>query len=227
MKQQSIAHNPVDFKFLLPFDLDKHSATCLDGIANYFGSIPYGYFVYAQHSNSNLIDKANYQYMVNFLDDLKDVYGYVDYEQITLNHWLVGYVNYLILDFTNYKQVLIDVDSELSKLVNYPVFDDDLLYQLSQDCFKEYEKYYLSTHLIDLLPISDSLNDYNILDYWELFKDSDYCEFEYEVDYYDGSVTIDESGFIDFMLNETPIFQEDKELFYAYRNEYQLSLFHY
>jgi hypothetical protein len=190
-----------NFNYLKPFDFDIHSATCLDSIKNYIGGEINGYVFYIKPNGADITVESNWLFAVDFLKELD-----VNYEVITLSHWLVGYVDYLLVDFDNSYEILNQLDDKLSELENYPLFDDDYLHSLELEIYENFlddEVYGMSHFLLKELEYSgfdtELIKD-DILDYWFKFLDSEYCHYGYYIDS-NCAVTVEYDSFVEFMQN--------------------------
>lgn len=89
---------------------------------NYFGENPDGYYlVYSQHRNSGLVQRCNYEYLLDFVRTRAKDYMH----ELRATHWLVGYVDHLFIHKDAPVEILQEIDGMLQSLDEYPILDDD------------------------------------------------------------------------------------------------------
>src|SRR3989442_2963837 len=94
--------------------------TGYDDASKYIGERLDGYFVYSKHRDSDALARSNYECILQDLQklDLDHV------EEHSFNHWAVGYVDQIVLVADASEAVIRRAEDILTKLADYPVFDE-------------------------------------------------------------------------------------------------------
>lgn len=91
------------------------------------------YYIIAGHSRDSMIlEESNYQTIKEFLEKNK-----INFIEVSFNHWAVGWIECLMIQEDNIKDIEFINDEILDKLEDYPIFDEDDFYTRE---FEEAEK---------------------------------------------------------------------------------------
>jgi hypothetical protein len=91
------------------------------------------YYIIAGHfRDSRILEESNYTSIKEFLEKNK-----INFIEVSFNHWAVGWIEYLMVQEDNIKDIEFINDEILDKLEDYPVFDEDDFYTRE---FEEAEK---------------------------------------------------------------------------------------
>ena len=94
---------------------------------NYFGENPVDYFVvYAQHRDSGLIQRANYEVFKNFLNMKAKAYMH----EFSASHWAVGYVDHLLIHKDTPEEILQEIDEMLQSIDEYAILDENVFAEM-------------------------------------------------------------------------------------------------
>jgi hypothetical protein len=96
---------------------------------NYIGKDYSSYYIiYGHHRDSDIFQESNYQSIKAYLED-----NNVPYIDCSFNHWLVGWIEQLLIHENDYIDENKDhIDHIEKSLLDYPIFDDDD-YQMRED----------------------------------------------------------------------------------------------
>ena len=88
------------------------------------------YYIIAGHSrDSRILEESNYTSIKEFLEKNK-----INFIEVSFNHWAVGWIEELMIQEDDIKDIEFINDEILDKLEDYPVFDEEDFYK------REYEE---------------------------------------------------------------------------------------
>lgn len=88
------------------------------------------YYIITGHSrDSKILEESNYQTIKEYLSK-----NSINFIEVSCNHWAVGWIECLMVQEDNIKDIEFINDEILDKLEDYPVFDEEDFYQ------REYEE---------------------------------------------------------------------------------------
>jgi len=94
--------------------------TSFDSGSNFVGDIPNGYAIACRTRNSSILDNCNFD------EILADLGGENEYITVIRHgHWLVGWIEYVIVSPDSPTQLLDQCVDILRGLANYPVYNED------------------------------------------------------------------------------------------------------
>ena len=92
--------------------------------ASYYGDHPHWLITGSMHRDSDLVTQANYCVIKEELDEQD-----IEYEESRSGHWMVGWVDYIIVPPTE-EEFVLDIEDRLQ---GYPLLDDEKHSELEQE----------------------------------------------------------------------------------------------
>ncbi len=100
---------------------------------NYLGDFPEGdYCIYCRSRDSECLEQSNYECILEVLKEVDDeVYGF------RVNHFLVGWIEYVIVPFDSKEETLVKAVEILNALDQYCVYNEEHYAKLEQEKAQE------------------------------------------------------------------------------------------